>query len=545
MQRGRSARPTGRTSGQPFAEVFLSTRENALAVHRQLEAGEIRRIARQLYTTNLTDDLAAIVVRNLWRVVDLLVPGAVIAYRTAFEMRPTDGRVYLVGRGRNDFELPGLTIRVSKGPGPLPGDTPYLSNLHLASRPRAILECLKPTRVRGGTSRGLAPGVIEEYLDRELRISGEARLNIIRDEARALAPALDAADAFETLDTIIGALLGTRTAKLSSAVALARAAGEPYDPQRLELFQALHAKLVTWPVRPRPDVLPTDREFANLAFFDAYFSNFIEGTKFRVDEAHAIVFEGHIPAARPRDAHDVLGTYHLVGSRAAMSRGIRDVPSVDALLDRLRAAHAEVLSARPDKRPGQFKAEANQAGATTFVDPDLVLGTLRHGIAMARSLEAPFARAAMMMFVLSEVHPFDDGNGRVARAFMNAELIAGGQRRILIPVSFRGEYLTGLRTLSRQGHPDVYLQVLDYAQEYTWRIDFSDYDQALAVLTETEAFEEAESRSTLAPGGDEERPDPKLRMPPPRIPSLGDAGALADPREESPVASVPGTPATD
>lgn len=43
---------------------------------------------RGLYTTNLTDDLEAVVARNLWKIVDLLAPGTVIAYRTAFEMRP-------------------------------------------------------------------------------------------------------------------------------------------------------------------------------------------------------------------------------------------------------------------------------------------------------------------------------------------------------------------------------------------------------------------------------------------------------------------------
>lgn len=426
------------------------------------------------------------------------------------------GRVYLVGRGRNEIELPGLEIRVSKGPGPLPRDTQYFTNLHLASRPRALLECLKPTRSRGGVSRGLDRAAIEEYLDRELRISGAGRLNLFRDEARALAPKLDAAPEFETLDAMIGALLGTRKTALASPVAVARAAGEPYDPQRLELFQTLHAALVQWSVRPRPDVLPMDREFANIAFFDAYFSNFIEGTKFKVEEAREIVFEGKIPAARPRDAHEVLGTYHLVGNRAAMSRGVRDIDAVEEFFERLTAAHAGILGARPDKRPGRFKQEANQAGQTTFVSPELVRGTLRQGITMARSLEAPFARAAMMIVVLSEVHPFDDGNGRIARAFMNAELISGGQRRILIPVSFRGEYLTALRTLSRQGHPDVYLKVLDYAQEYTWRIGFSDYEQALATLTETEAFEEAERQSSPAATEGEAQPEPKLRLPAPR-----------------------------
>ena len=41
--------------------------------------------------------------------------------------------------------------------------------------------------------------------------------------------------------------------------------------------------------------------------------------------------------------------------------------------------------------------------------------------------------AAFMLFLVSEVHPFIDGNGRVARIMMNAELVAGGQVKILIP----------------------------------------------------------------------------------------------------------------
>lgn len=500
-------------------EVFISTSETTKEVTRLVRGGEARKIGPRLYTTNMTADPADVVRRNLWRVVGLLAPGAVIGYRTAFEMGPTpEGDLFLVGPNRYEAKLPGVRIRVIEGPGPLEGDQPYLGQLYLASRPRALLESLKLTRKRAYSSRGLDRADIELRLDRELRMNGEGRLNVIRDAARALAPALGAEEAFRILDGIIGTLLGTRKAAVTSRVAIARAAGEPYDPARLELFQTLHAALVQWSAHPRPDVLPTDADFTNIAFFDAYFSNFIEGTRFEVDEARVIVLEGKIPEARPRDAHDVTGTYALVGNRAAMSRGVRDVSVYEHFEERLRAAHAEILAQRPDKRPGEFKRERNKAGQTTFVDPDDVRGTLRQGFEITRSLEAPFARAAMLMFVLSEVHPFDDGNGRIARAFMNAELVSGGQRRILIPTSFRGDYLTGLRTLSRQAHPDVYIQVLDYAQEYTWRVDFSTYDRALAMLTETGAFEEEDAQSgisAMSAAGDE-RPVARLKMPPPR-----------------------------
>jgi prophage maintenance system killer protein len=37
-------------------------------------------------------------------------------------------------------------------------------------------------------------------------------------------------------------------------------------------------------------------------------------------------------------------------------------------------------------------------------------------------LDTAWERSVLAMFVVSEVHPFDDGNGRVARIMMNAEL---------------------------------------------------------------------------------------------------------------------------
>ena len=43
---------------------------------------------------------------------------------------------------------------------------------------------------------------------------------------------------------------------------------------------------------------------ATLAFFETYFSNFIEGTEFAVDEAADIAFRGTVPNERPADAHD-------------------------------------------------------------------------------------------------------------------------------------------------------------------------------------------------------------------------------------------------
>src|SRR3546814_14230139 len=95
------------------------------------------------------------------------------------------------------------------------------------------------------------------------------------------------------------------------------------------------------------------------------------------------------------------------------------------------------MDGRPDKNPDAFKTKVNRAGETVFVAPDLVTGTLERGFAFVQALAEPFQRAAFMMFLVSEVHPFTDGNGRTARIMMNAELVAGGEERIIIPTAYR------------------------------------------------------------------------------------------------------------
>ena len=65
---------------------------------------------------------------------------------------------------------------------------------------------------------------IEENLERMLQINGEAYINMFRDKARTIAAELDMVEEFETLNSIIGALLSTRpTEILTSESAAARA----------------------------------------------------------------------------------------------------------------------------------------------------------------------------------------------------------------------------------------------------------------------------------------------------------------------------------
>ena len=149
------------------------------------------------------------------------------------------------------------------------------------------------------------------------------------------------------------------------------------------------------------------------------------------------------------------------------------------------------MEGRPDKQPGAFKQVENRAGATVFVAPDLVAGTLAQGFDLCRSLETPFQRAVFMKFLVSEVHPFSDGNGRTARIMMNAELLAAGEERIIVPTVYRANYLSALKALSQSGRPQPLIRMLDYTQRWTATIDWRSLDETTRELDDCNAFLDA------------------------------------------------------
>lgn len=504
-------------------EAFVSATSVSREVSQAVRAGKLRKLASRLYTRNLVDAPGAIVRRNLWPIVAGYFPGALIADRTALENEPArDGSVCLITPRGTDIRLPGVILRPRRGAPPLESDRRFIAGLYLSSTARSYLENMRPSRARGGlVARTLSRRELEERLDTLIRRSGEEDIKRLRDEARGLAPSLGLPQEADDLDALIGTLLGTRDEYLHSEVGLARHQGHPVDPERLDLFQALHTALrATAPATRLAPVRDTDAA-ATIAFYEAYFSNFIEGTEFDVDEAAGIVFRGVIPPERPADAHDVLGTWRLVSDSQEMCTTPRDSTS---LIRMLKRRHAVIMEGRPDKRPGQFKHAGNRAGETVFVAPDLVVGTLQHGFEVCRSLETPFQRAVFMMFLISEVHPFRDGNGRTARVMMNSELVAAGEERIIIPTVYRSDYLSALKALSQNRRPEPLIRVLDFAQKWSSAIEWHTVDATRRELDACNAFLDAavaerESKRLLLPGhqpraasGEEGTPSRKPRL---------------------------------
>jgi hypothetical protein len=455
-------------------EVFFSTTQASRAIRARLQKGEVRQLGPRLYTKNLTDEPETVARRNWSRIAAGYFPGAVIADRTALESRPADdGSVTLAAKTKRELRVAGLRLRPRTGHGPIDGDTRWMGeDLYMSSQPRAFLENMRPSRAREGLPRTLRPDELEDRLD-QLAQFRPAALNELRDAARALAAPLDAEEEFARLDQLIGALSGTRQGQLQTARGRARATGAPFDPARITRFEQLHQYLQS--VAPPTLGSNPEHELSRFAFYEAYFSNFIEGTEFTLEEAERIVFEHVVPPQRPKDAHDILGTYQLVSDPRQRVRVPRDA---DELVAILLSQHATMLAARPEVGPGSFKVDPNRAGSTYFVEPNLVEGTLREGFRFYEALPAGFHRAVFAMFLVSEVHPFADGNGRIARILMNSEFTAAGEQRIIVPIASRHDYLNALRGMTHNANASSYVRVMASLQALTAEAPFRDRESA-------------------------------------------------------------------
>ena len=94
------------------------------------------------------------------------------------------------------------------------------------------------------------------------------------------------------------------------------------------------------------------------------------------------------------------------------------------------------------------------------------------------------------MFLISEVHPFIDGNGRIARIMMNAELSSKNFSKIIVPTIYREDYMGALRKMTRQSDTETYIRMLLRIFEFSSTIYGEDIDQMERYLYSCDAFME-------------------------------------------------------
>jgi hypothetical protein len=482
----------------PSQDVYIAAQLTAAErkrLERLTQSGVFARIYKGLYI-NADGGTAGIErrVRSNWaKVAGVVAPGGVVSYKSALFGGPKDGALVITHPTltRRKVKLPGLTIDIRNGAGFLAGDMPLShSGLHYSGRTRGFIENLgRQSSIRAGQEE------VEQRLITTLNSSGENTLNAIRDEAASLAQSLGLEEAAATLRHIIGALLGThQRGELKKPEGIQVAIGKPVDKERIERFNLLADYLRAATLPRIEDTVPRGPTRHHAAFIESYFSNFVEGTKFAIEDARDIVIHNKIVESRPKDSHDILGVFRL-----AVEAPYRHSPPVagEDFLPGLSEWHGQMLRMRPEAHPGAIKSQSNYAGTTEFVKPAHVRGTIEEGSRIALSIPEGFARAVFYAFLISEIHPFDDGNGRLSRLVMNAELSRVGLQRIIIPTLFHPQYIDCVRVLTRQNQPAEFVRSLAKMARWCAQFSYADLDLLIAQLKQSNALEESPAQYQL------------------------------------------------
>ena len=159
----------------------------------------------------------------------------------------------------------------------------------------------------------------------------------------------------------------------------------------------------------------------------------------------------------------LLDTWRTVRDRAAFDAVLLQGANGEAWL---RYWHARLLSGTPEAYPGQFKAvDAAILGkpqiGPAFISPlcRAVLGELLPDV------PAGMARALFLYVALRVLQPFGDGNSRLARFLLNAELEASGLPTVVVPASWSTPMNRGLDAVLFNGRLEPLTEAVAGAQE--------------------------------------------------------------------------------
>lgn len=469
--------PTGPRS------IFFNDVASRPTLAKAESAGQIVRLRRGVWTADLSSPTEEIIAANVWKLVAWFIPDAVIVDRSAASGGRIDGGVVTVATDQRTtpLGLPGVTVLVRPRVAHAT-DLPWTNGLTISSPGRVIVDNLTPSRARGHTARTLSLNELQDWLADKSITYGE-RLPGLLENALTIAREWGLDDRAEEIHQLFDEAEG-RSPMRRGASAFARSVteGTAWDVRRVAMLEKARDQVGDYEM----PLFPPPASDGELPFYEAYFSNYIEGTEFSVDDARRIIETQRPPARRPADGHDIIGTHRCVVDPHGRASTSTDV---DELEEIMRSRHRTIMVGRPELGPGEFKDENNRVSAITFVDRNLVAGTLRHALADLEKIPAGFPRAVYIMFVVAEIHPFTDGNGRVARLMMNAELSAVRACRIVVPTVLRNEYISGLRRASTSdGDISALAEVLRYAWAWTAAMPWGDRAATDGQLAATNAL---------------------------------------------------------
>ena len=246
-----------------------------------------------------------------------------------------------------------------------------------------------------------------------------------------------------------------------------------------------------------------------------YNSNAIEGNTLTLGETRSLILHGLTARGKPmRDHLDIQGNDSAV---LAIEAAVRDDQELNGVF--IRNLHRVLLkepyeteAMTPDGKRvrrrislGDYKSTPNNVVTSTgetyfFTPPEQVKQAMSDLIdwyrAKEREGEHPIIMAATFHYRFVRIHPFDDGNGRMARLLMNMILIKHGFTVAMIRQDNREEYLDSLEQADKTEDLTEFISYVASCCEYALNLylkaargeaidDVDDIDKEIALFKQS------------------------------------------------------------
>ena len=205
-----------------------------------------------------------------------------------------------------------------------------------------------------------------------------------------------------------------------------------------------------------------------------YHSNAIEGNTLTQGETEMFLMEGLTAKSKPLKDHlDLRGHSNAINYLLGFihDKEVLTEAAIRKLHEILLVEPYQVQAVTPDGLPtmktvalGQYKTQPNHVRTPTgethfYATPEETPAKMQDLMTWYRDETAkralhPVEIAARFHHRFTEIHPFDDGNGRMSRLLMNLMLMQEGYPPAVIRLGERDQYLAALRRADAGEHDD-------------------------------------------------------------------------------------------
>ena len=267
-------------------------------------------------------------------------------------------------------------------------------------------------------------------------------------------------------------------------------------------------------LRPLPPTVLAQVE-QKLRLESNYHSNAIEGNTLTLGETRSLILHGLTAHGKPlRDHLDIEGHDSAVQSIEAAVKDNQELNEVyirnlhRVLLKDPYETEAKTPDGQLVRRTisiGDYKTKPNNVETSTgemyyFTPPEQVKQAMTDLLdwyrARERGGEHPIVMAATFHYRFVRIHPFDDGNGRMARLLMNMILIKHGYTVAMIRQDDRNEYLNRLEGADKTEDLTEFINYIAQCCKYALKLhlkaargepiyDIDDIDKEIALFKQS------------------------------------------------------------